>query len=144
MGKPAQEEKRREGSLPPEPRPEFWQEVYWFVVICLGGVAAALLVLAPRLAEYRSTLELETKLGAQIARLDNLEKQYEAAIQALTTDPFYHEELVRAVLRVKKSDEEFLSEIEARPASSVEEQSPPTGTLREPPHAPARHRAASP
>jgi hypothetical protein len=91
-----------------EPRPVFWKEIYWFVVICLGGFTLALLVLAPRLARHRSVLDVETGLRTTVARLSTLERQYEAAIQALEDDPFYREEVIRDVLRVKKTSEEYL------------------------------------
>jgi hypothetical protein len=93
-----------------EEPPNFWNELYWFGLISLGGLALALLVLAPKLAKHRSTLDTEDGLRAAVARLDLLEKQYEAAIEAMENDPFYREEVLRAVLKVKKSDEVLLKE----------------------------------
>jgi hypothetical protein len=89
-------------------RPNFWMEIYWFVVICLGGAALAVLVISPRLARNRGSFDLETRLTTTTARLATLENEYGAAIQAVENDPFYREEVMRNVLEVKKNDEEFL------------------------------------
>ena len=89
-------------------RPTFWNELYWFGLIGLGGLAIALLVLAPKLARHRSTLDTEDGLRAAVAHLEQLEKQYGAAMEAMENDPFYREEVQRAVLKVKKRDEDFL------------------------------------
>ncbi len=100
----------RSGGFRPEPRPVFWKELYWFALICLGGWTLAVLVLSPRLSRLQSARELEGSLRLTVARLSDLEQQYEAAIQALEEDPFYRDETIRAVLNVKKSNEEFLKE----------------------------------
>jgi len=92
-------------------RPNFWMELYWFAIICLGGSILAVLVLSPRLARNRRSVDLQAELTATTARLSSLEKQYEAAVQALESDPFYREEVTRHVLEVKKNDEEFLKRI---------------------------------
>lgn len=88
--------------------PSFWGELYWFALISVGGVAFAILVLAPRLARHESALDLEQSLRAGNQRIAKLEAEYEAGLEALENDPFYREELMRAVLKVKRADEEFL------------------------------------
>lgn len=91
------------------PRPPvFWQELYWFLLITVGGIALAIVVLAPRLAQQRSSSDVEASLRVTVAGIENLERQYDAAIEALETDPFYRDEVIRAVLQVKKNEEEFL------------------------------------
>ena len=100
-----EETTRRE---PQDATPVFWQEIYWFVVLSLCGLTLAFFVLAPRLAQFRTTHDVEMGLKKTVARLDTLEKQYQSAIQAVDSDPFYREELIRSVLKVKKNDEEFL------------------------------------
>lgn len=89
-------------------RPSFWVEIYWFTIICLGGTILAVVVLAPRLARNRRSLDLEAELTTTTARLSSLENRYEAAVEALENDPFYREEVIRHILEVKKNDEEFL------------------------------------
>ncbi len=93
-----------------EPRPVFWKELYWFVVICLGGSILAVLVLSPRLARHRNTVDVENSLQRTVTGLARLERQYDAAIQALDTDPFYRDEVIRSVLKVKRNTEEFLKQ----------------------------------
>ena len=103
---------RRSMALAEDPReerkPSFWLEVYWFLLICVGGGILAILVLAPRLARHRSSLDLETEIRGTLSRLTHLERQYEAALQALENDSFYREEVIRHVLKVKKRNEDFL------------------------------------
>ncbi|HZN58057.1 MAG TPA: hypothetical protein VFD71_08285 [Planctomycetota bacterium] len=91
-----------------ESRPVFWQEVYWFLLVCLGGWTLGILVLAPRLSRHRSVLDMERELKGSVARLEQLEREYDAAIQAMETDTFYREEAIRSILKVKKPGEEFL------------------------------------
>ena len=106
------EENRKDAAEPrrslAEPAPVFWRELYAFAVISLGGITLALLVLAPRLSQVQSAHDVESRLQTGVARLANLEKQYESAIQALDADPFYRDEVIRTVLDVKKNNEEFL------------------------------------
>ena len=86
----------------------FWKELYWFLVICLGGWTLAMVTLPPRLARNRSAFETAGELERVVRRLENLEKEYEAAIAAVENDPFYRDEVYRNVLGVKKSSEDFL------------------------------------
>jgi hypothetical protein len=88
--------------------PVFWEEVYWFAVVTLLGCGLALWMLPPRLARNRSALEIEEDLVGTVAALQTMERKYEAAIAAVENDPFYREEVYRALLKVKKKDEEFL------------------------------------
>jgi hypothetical protein len=91
-----------------KPRPVFWKEMYWFTVICLGGWILAMAILPPRLARNRSAADMENDLRRAVAHLSKLEKEYEALIPAVENDPFYRDEVYRKVLRVKKTNEEFL------------------------------------
>jgi len=95
---------------PARPRPVFWQEIYWFVVITLLGSGFAFWMLPPRLARNRTALDMEEGLQGTVAALENMEKKYEAAIAAVENDPFYREEVYRALLKVKKKGEEFLKD----------------------------------
>ena len=92
------------------PRPVFWQEIYWFTVITLLGCGFAFWMLPPRLARNRAALDIEEGLQGTVAALDDMEKKYEAAIAAVENDPFYREEVYRALLKAKKKDEEFLKD----------------------------------
>ena len=65
-------------------------------------------VLPPRLARNRSALDMENDLRRTVTHLSKLEKEYEAMIPAVESDPFYRDEVYRKVLRVKKNNEEFL------------------------------------
>jgi hypothetical protein len=91
-------------------RPIFWQEIYWFTVISIAGVGLACWVLPPRLARYRSALDLEEELRGTNLALEQVERQYEAGVAAVENDPFYREEAYRSLLKVKRKDEEFLKE----------------------------------
>ncbi|MBI4602086.1 MAG: hypothetical protein HY721_09010 [Planctomycetes bacterium] len=96
--------------LDAEERPVFWKELYGFGLITLGGLMLAVLVLAPKLARSRSTADLERELSDTVGRLEDLAEQYEAALAAMEDggDPFYRDEVIRAVLKVKRRNEEFL------------------------------------
>jgi hypothetical protein len=97
------------GRVAPE-GPVFWNELYWFALLCTCGVALCLWILPPRLARNRSTAEIELDLRGTVEELGNMEREYEAAILAVENDPFYREEVVRAILKVKKKDEVFLKQ----------------------------------
>ena len=88
--------------------PRFWNELYWFTIICLGAWIVAMIVLPPRLERHRRLAEFETDLRLSVSALRAVEQQYEAAIMAMENDPFYRDEVYRAVLGIKEKDEEFL------------------------------------
>lgn len=110
---PGSRTKSTGGSRPAASGPVFWKEIYWFTVVSLAGWMLALFVLAPRLARRRTAHDMEAGLCSTTIRLARFEREYEAAIQAVEDDPFYREELIRAVLKVKKSNEEFLKDAAA-------------------------------
>jgi hypothetical protein len=122
-------------ALPGADRPVFWKEVYWFALICLGGWMLALAVLPERLARHRATLDLEEDLQAAVAGLGDLERQYEAAIAAVESDPFYKEEVQRHRLGVKRRGETLLAPPGELPAPGPGEAEGPTPAT--PPHDPA-------
>ncbi len=88
--------------------PVFWKELYWFAVILLCAWAAAVWVLAPKLARNRIAADREAQLRANVARLSRLEREIEAAIAALENDPYYREAVYRAVLGLRKENEVLL------------------------------------
>lgn len=88
--------------------PAFSSEIYWFALIALGAWALAVWTLAPRLARNRVAADREAQLERNVARLAQLERQFEAAIAAMESDPYYREAVYRAVLGVKRADEVFL------------------------------------
>ena len=99
----------REGRRQAE-QPNFWKELYWFALICLGGWVLAVSVLSPRLARDRSSGDAEAGLEQAVQQLEALEKEYEAAIVAVENDVFYRDEVYRNILKVKRDGEEFLKE----------------------------------
>jgi len=90
--------------------PVFWNELYWFALLSTCGLALCLWLLPPRLARNRATAEIELDLRETVEELGTMEREYEAAILAVENDPFYREEVVRAILKVKKKDEVFLKQ----------------------------------
>jgi len=88
----------------------FWREIYWFAIIALIAITAALLVLPPRAVRYSSLVRLEGELKAENERLDEQQEKLEGAITAMSEDEFYRENVFRKVLGVKKNDEEFLDD----------------------------------
>lgn len=106
----ASEEKAHGAAGPSGSRagPVFSHEIYWFALIALGAWALAVWILAPRLARNRIAADREAQLQANVARLAQLERQLEAAIGAMESDPYYREAVYRAVLGVKRADEVFL------------------------------------
>ena len=90
--------------------PVFWSELYWFALLSTCGIALCLWLLPPRLARNRATAEIELDLRDTVEELGDMEREYEAAILAVENDPFYREEVVRAILKVKKKDEVFLKQ----------------------------------
>ena len=90
--------------------PVFWNDLYWFALLSTCGLALCLWLLPPRLARNRATAEIELDLRDTVEELGNMEREYEAAILAVENDPFYREEVVRAILKVKKKDEVFLKQ----------------------------------
>ena len=88
--------------------PVFWKELHEFAVICLCGWIIAFLVLPPRLEKRRLVGQMESELEATVSALQVRKEQYEAAMLAMEEDPFFRDEVYRAVLGVKKKGEEFL------------------------------------
>lgn len=105
----------RGGALPPPagphgPRPCFWKELYAFALIGLGTWILGVVLIAPRLARSRQTVEMELELESTVLGLAEKERQYEAAIAAMENDPFYREAVYRAVLGVRRTDEIYIRE----------------------------------
>jgi hypothetical protein len=88
--------------------PTFWKEIHEFAAISFAGVLVALWVLTPRLGERSQIADLEGKLEDTVRALEVRKARYEAAIVAMESDPFYRQEVYRAVLGVKGNGEDFL------------------------------------
>ena len=89
-------------------QPVFWKEVYGFIVISLLAVAVAFAVFPPSAGRLTSMRQLEAHLAQRVEKLAKREKVLEAAIKSVESDPFYREAVYRHVLRLRKSEEEFL------------------------------------
>lgn len=89
-------------------RPNFWHELYWFVVICLGGWILALAVLPPAMVRLRNALEFEAECRQRVETLTVRNAALKRVVNAFETDPHYREEVIRKILGVKKTDEVFL------------------------------------
>jgi hypothetical protein len=93
------------------PRPVFWNELYWFVLICLGAWILGMLLLTPRLEKSRQASVIENRLDGVLQKLAAKEREYEEAILAMENDPFYRAAVYRMVLGVNKKDEINLKNI---------------------------------
>ena len=91
-----------------EPQPEFWRELYWFVVLCLMGWILALAVLPPKAERLATTRSIEEETRARVESLTLRELQYRQAIEALDDDPFFRGEVFHVVLGWHKDGEERL------------------------------------
>ena len=91
-----------------ERKPVFWKELYCFACICLAGCIVALAVLPPKARRYWSLLQIEARLTARNAELDQRIERLKQAAYSMETDDFYREAAIRVRLGVKKKSEEFL------------------------------------
>ena len=85
----------------------FFREIYWFVVICLIGVTAALVVLPPKAHKYWTMLELEARLTTRNDQLREEAHELRVRRQSLS-EPLYREGMIREILGRKKNSEEYL------------------------------------
>ncbi len=90
------------------PRPNFWQELYWFGIICLGAVGLALYLLPSPLLELRKSLATEREVSARLERLKKREHAIREAVVAVKKDEFFREELFHDILGVYAENEETL------------------------------------
>ena len=88
--------------------PHFWDELYWFTVICLGGWILALAILPPAMVRLREGLAFESTCRQRVEVLNVKNAALGQVVNAFETDSHYREEVIRTILGVKKSDEVFL------------------------------------
>ena len=88
--------------------PNFWDEIYWFTIICLGGWILALATLPPAMVRLRESLEFEGRCRQRVEALSVKNVALGQVVNAFETDSHYREEVIRTILGVKKSDEVFL------------------------------------
>ena len=89
--------------------PNFWDEVYWFTAICLGGWILALTILPPAMVRLREALAFEMGCRERVEALNVKNAALGQVVNAFETDSHFREEVIRTILGVKKSDEEFLN-----------------------------------
>lgn len=94
------------GENPVGRQPEFWREIYWFVVLCLIGWILALAILPPKAAHLATTQAIEENTRARVEAITRRELQYRQAIEALDEDPFFRGEVLHIVLGWHKDGEE--------------------------------------
>ncbi len=88
--------------------PNFWDEIYWFTAICLGGLILALAILPPAMVRLREALAFESRCRQRVEVLTVKNAELGQVVNAFETDPHYREEVIRTILGVKKRDEVFL------------------------------------
>ncbi len=96
---------------PPTPRaagPNFWDEIYWFTAICLGGLILALAILPPAMVRLHEALAFESRCRQRVEVLTVKNAELGQVVNAFETDPHYREEVIRTILGVKTRDEVFL------------------------------------
>ena len=75
--------------------PNFWAELYWFTMICLGGWILSLAVLPPAMVRLREVLEFETRCRQRVEALSARGAALGRVVNAFETDPQYREELTK-------------------------------------------------
>jgi hypothetical protein len=108
------EVKRMSGERSPS-SPSFWNELYWFVAICLVGWIVGALVLPPRISETVRLLRQERRVLADNRAIQEEENKLEGAVSAVENDRFFLDGVYRALLGRKKVNEEYLE----RPTSPI-------------------------
>lgn len=88
--------------------PDFWDELYWFAVICVGGWILFLAILPPAMVRLRSALTFETECQRRVEALSRRNEELQRVLSTFETDPHYREEVIRTILGVKKRGEVFL------------------------------------
>ncbi len=88
--------------------PRFADEIYWFVVIALGGVLIGTAVLPPKTAEIFDLLETEHETATRVDDLRQREQVLDAAIDAARNDPFYRRGILRNRFGLTRKSEEKL------------------------------------
>ena len=88
--------------------PRFAEEIYWFVVIALGGVLIGTAVLPPKTSEILELLDTEHETAIRVEDLRERERVLDAAIDAARNDPFYRRGILRNRLGLTRKSEEKL------------------------------------
>ena len=88
--------------------PNFWDEIYWFTAICLGGWILALAILPPAMVRLREALAFESRCRQRVEVLNVKNTALGQVVNAFETDSYYREEVIRTILGVKKRGEVFL------------------------------------
>jgi hypothetical protein len=96
--------------------PSFWNDLYWFGAVCLGGFIVAALALPPRMARTLELAEQESRVHSELLRAHERERALEQAIEAMGNDPFYQAAMVRKIYGIKAQSERYL---EAPAATAV-------------------------
>lgn len=89
-------------------RPNFWLEVYWLTVLGLCAWIVALAILTPAFVRLRESLAFEADCRQRVEAVSARNTDLKKALNAFETDPYYREEVIRAILGVKRYDEVFL------------------------------------
>ncbi len=89
-------------------RPNFWLEVYWLTILGLCAWIAALAILPPALVRLRESLAFEADCRRRVETVSARHTDLKKTLNAFENDPYYREEVIRAILGVKRYDEVFL------------------------------------